>query len=104
MVSALSATGIADNGFSWNLAGDLQQLFAQHFMVNALRAGTIVAVLAGALGWFMVLRNQTFVGHTLAVVSFPGAAGAVLLGVIATAGYFTAAVIAALVIAVVPRS
>ncbi len=30
----------------------------------------------GAIGWFMVLRRQSFAGHTLAVVSFPGAAGA----------------------------
>lgn len=78
-------------------------LFSQHFMVNALLAGTIVAVVAGVLGWFMVLRRQSFAGHTLALVSFPGAAGAVLIGVSATAGYFTAAVAAALVIAAVPR-
>ena len=73
-------------------------------MVNALRAGTIVAVLAGALGWFMVLRRQSFAGHTLAVVSFPGAAGAILLGVSATLGYFAAAIAGAVVIALVPRS
>lgn len=79
-------------------------LFSEHFMVNALLAGTIVAVVAGALGWFMVLRRQSFAGHTLALVSFPGAAGAVLVGVSATAGYFAAAVAAALVIAAVPRS
>ena len=53
-------------------------------MVNAFRAGTIVAVIAGAIGWFMVLRRQSFAGHTLAVVSFPGAAGAILLGVSAS--------------------
>ena len=47
-------------------------------MVNAFRAGTIVAVVAGAMGWFMVLRRQTFAGHTLALVGFPGAAGAIL--------------------------
>jgi zinc/manganese transport system permease protein len=52
----------------------------------------------------MVLRRQTFAGHTLAVVSFPGAAGAILLGVSATAGYFGAAIAAAIVIALVPRS
>ena len=83
-------------GLSWNLRADLDQLFAFHFMVNAFRAGTIVAVLAGAIGWFMVLRRQTFAGHTLAVVSFPGAAGAIWLGVSATAGYFTACIAAAL--------
>lgn len=96
--------GLVAGGLTWNLADDVRQMLAQHFMVNALRAGTIVAVLAGAIGWFMVLRRQSFAGHTLAVVSFPGAAGAVLIGVSATAGYFAAAVAAALVIAAVPRS
>ena len=45
-------------------------------MVNALEAGTIVAVMAGVTGWFMVLRRQTFAGHTLSVIAFPGAAAA----------------------------
>jgi zinc/manganese transport system permease protein len=79
-------------------------MLALHFMVNAYRAGTVVAVVAGAIGWFMVLRRQSFAGHTLAVVSFPGAAGAVWLGISATAGYFAGSVMAALVIAMVPRS
>jgi zinc/manganese transport system permease protein len=82
----------------------LDQMFSLHFMVNAYRAGTIVAVVAGAVGWFMILRRQSFAGHTLAVVSFPGAAGAVWLGVSATAGYFAGSILAALVIAMVPRS
>jgi zinc/manganese transport system permease protein len=91
-------------GLSWNLGHDVNQLFSDHFMVNAYEAGTIVAVLAGAIGWFMVLRRQTFAGHSLAVISFPGAAGAILLGVSASVGYFGAAVLAALVIALIPRS
>ena len=73
-------------------------------MVNAFRAGTIVAVLPALVGWFMVLRRQTFAGHTLAVVGFPGAAGAVLLGVSATYGFFAFGIAAALVIALVPRT
>jgi zinc/manganese transport system permease protein len=97
-------TPLGATGLSWNLGDDLHQLFSLHFMVNAFRAGTIVAVTAGAMGWFMVLRRQSFAGHTLALVSFPGAAGAILIGVSATAGYFAAAVAAALVIALVPRS
>ena len=100
---AMVATVIAA-GLSWNPGHDVSQLFSVHFMVNAYRAGTIVAVLAGALGWFMVLRRQSFAGHTLAVVSFPGAAGAILIGISASVGYFGAAVLAALVIALVPRS
>lgn len=87
---------------TWNLSSDLQQLFAFHFMVNAFRAGTVVAVVAGAVGWMMVLRRASFAGHTLAVVSFPGAAGAVWLGISITAGYFAASIAAALVIAMVP--
>ncbi len=99
LAPAMGATGL-----TWNLSDDVHQLFALHFMVNAFRAGTVVAVIAGAIGWFMVLRRQSFAGHTLAVVSFPGAAGAILIGVSATAGYFAAAIAAALVIALVPRS
>ena len=79
-------------------------MFSFHFMVTAYRAGTIVAVVAGAVGWFMVLRRQSFAGHTLAVVSFPGAAGAIWLGLSATLGYFVGSILAALVIALVPRS
>ena len=99
----MSTAAVLGNGLSWNLRDDINQLFAFHFMVNAFRAGTIVAVLAGAAGWFMVLRRQTFAGHTLAIVSFPGAAAAIWLGVSATAGYFAGCIAAALVIALVPR-
>ena len=67
-------------------------------MVNALRAGTIVAVVSATMGWFMVLRRQTFAGHTLSLVGFPGAAGAILLGISPAFGYFGFCVAAALVI------
>jgi len=90
-------------GPALNPVVDLRRMLALHFMVNAFRAGTIVAVLAGTVGWFMVLRRQSFAGHTLAVVSFPGAAAAIWLGVSATAGYFAGSIVAALVIALVPR-
>jgi zinc/manganese transport system permease protein len=82
------AEAAAFQGFSWNPVSDLQQLFAYQFMVNALAAGTIVAVMAGVIGWFMVLRRQTFAGHTLAIVAFPGAAAAALAGLPLTVGYF----------------
>src|SRR5215475_9504152 len=67
-------------GLSANPLTDLRDLFAYSFMVHALEAGTIVAVLAGITGWFMVLRRQTFAGHTLSVIAFPGAAAASLAG------------------------
>lgn len=87
--------------FSWNLLADLQTLWSYPFMVNAFRAGTVIALLAGVLGWFMVLRQQTFAGHTVSVAAFPGAAGATLIGVSAAYGYFAFCIAAAMVIAAV---
>ncbi len=84
---------------SLNPLTDLDQLTAFPFMVSALEAGTIVAVMAGVIGWFVVLRRESFVGHTLAIMSFPGASGAALLGLPLALGYFAFAGIAALVIA-----
>jgi len=51
------------------------------FMRNAFAAAGIVAILAGAVGYFLVLRGQTFAGHALAHVGFTGATGAVLVGI-----------------------
>src|SRR5215475_15856110 len=101
---AITAASAVNPHFGWNIVTDVRQLLEFGFMVNAYRAGTVVAVTAGALGWYMVLRRQAFAGHTLAIVSFPGAAAAILVGVSAVAGYFAAAIGAALVIAAVPRS
>lgn len=78
---------------------DLRQLTEYSFMVQALEAGTIVAVLGGCFGWFMVLRGQVFAGHTLSVVAFPGAAGAALAGLSLALGYFGSCGLAALVLA-----
>lgn len=55
-------------------------MFEYDFMVNAFVAGGIVAVVAGSVGFFLVLRGQTFAGHALSHVGFTGATGAVLLG------------------------
>lgn len=90
-------------GWSWNPVTDLQQMWAFPFMVNAFRAGTVIAVGAAVMGWFMVLRRQSFAGHTLANVGFPGAAGATLIGVSAAYGYFAFCIVAALFIATIAR-
>lgn len=55
-------------------------MFAYDFVVNAFIAGGIVALLAGIVGYFLVLRGQTFAGHALSHVGFAGATGAGLLG------------------------
>jgi zinc/manganese transport system permease protein len=93
-----------DPQLGWNVVRDVSQLFEFPFMVNAFRAGTIVAVTAAIVGWFMVLRRQTFAGHTLALVGFPGAAGATFIGLSANVGFFGFCGAAALVIAMLPQS
>jgi zinc/manganese transport system permease protein len=95
--------GMPTEGPSWNPITDLQQMWSFPFMVNAFRAGTIVAVLAAVIGYFMVLRRQSFAGHTLSLIGFPGAAGAVLIGVSAGYGYFAFCLAGAVVIAALPR-
>ncbi|MDQ2707035.1 MAG: metal ABC transporter permease [Actinomycetota bacterium] len=94
-------TALTD-GPGWNLVEGLRQVLSYHFMLNALRAGTVVAVVAGAIGYLMVLRRQSFAGHTLAVIGFPGAAGATWLGVNAGFGYVGFCLAGALVIAALP--
>src|SRR5581483_5551563 len=92
-----------DPQLTWNLINDVKQLFDFQFMVNAYRAGTIVAVTAAVIGWFMVLRRQTFSGHTLALASFPGASAAFLVGLNPIYGFFAFAMAGALVISVFAR-
>jgi zinc/manganese transport system permease protein len=91
-------------GLSWNVVSDVRQLFSFPFMVNALAAGTIVAVMAGVTGWFMVLRRQTFAGHTLSVIAFPGAAAATYAGLPVALGYFGFCGVGALVLAAIAGS
>ena len=75
-------------GLSWNPVDDVRALLTYPFMIHALEAGTAVAVMAGVIGWFMVLRRQTFAGHTLSLTAFTGASAAGLAGVPLAVGYF----------------
>lgn len=67
--------------FSANLLLDLQQIFQYQFMQHAFEAGTLVAIVAGIVGYFVVLRRSSFAAHALSHIGFAGAAGAVLVGV-----------------------
>jgi zinc/manganese transport system permease protein len=51
------------------------------FMRHAFVAAGLAGVVAGAVGYFLVLRGQTFAGHALSHIGFTGATGAVVLGV-----------------------
>src|SRR4030088_2510605 len=66
---------------SWNLFDDIATLFHYPFMVHAFEAGTIVAIVAGAIGYFVVLRGAAFEAHALSHIGFAGATGAVVVGI-----------------------
>jgi zinc/manganese transport system permease protein len=91
-------------GASLDLLYDARLMLSYPFMLHALRAGTIVAVVAGPVGYVMVLRRQTFAGHTLALAGFPGASAAVWLGISSTVGYFAFCLGAALVLSALPSA
>jgi zinc/manganese transport system permease protein len=87
---------VGGSSLSLNPVEDVRRLLTFPFMMNALEAGTIVAVLAAVVGWYMVLRRQAFAGHTLSVMAFPGATGAALAGLPTSLGYYLACGAAAL--------
>ncbi len=84
----MSTTTIIMNSgvFTFNILSDLQFMWQYDFMRHAFEAGTIVAVIAGIIGYFIVLRQSSFAAHALSHIGFAGAAGAVLLGINPLAG------------------
>ena len=56
------------------------QLLGQHFVHTALLAGAVVAVVSGAIGWFVVTRGASFAVHAISELGFTGAAGALVVG------------------------
>jgi zinc/manganese transport system permease protein len=66
--------------FGWDLLRDMQELLHYGFMQHAFEAGTIVALSAGVIGYFVVLRGLSFAAHALSHIGFAGATGAVLVG------------------------
>src|SRR5256714_10508033 len=66
--------------FGWDAVRDVQELLRYAFMQHAYEAGTIVALSAGVIGYFVVLRGLSFAAHALSHIGFAGATGAVLAG------------------------
>ncbi|HEY2054981.1 MAG TPA: metal ABC transporter permease [Solirubrobacterales bacterium] len=73
------------------------------FMVNAWEVSGIVAVVAGVVGFFTVLRGSAFAAHAIPNGSFAGAAGAGLVGVSTLFGLGVFAFIGALGIGLLGR-
>ena len=80
-------TGVLASGYgflsgpSWNLVADVQNMLSFAFMRNAFAAGTASALVAGLIGYFVVLRASSFAAHAISHIGFAGAAGAVLIGI-----------------------
>jgi zinc/manganese transport system permease protein len=67
--------------FSLNVWQDVQAILAYDFMRQALLAGTILSLVTGLVGYFVVLRHQAFAGESLSDVAFTGALGGAALGI-----------------------
>ncbi len=62
------------------------QVLQTTFMRHALLGGSMVAIAAGLMGYFVITRQNAFAAHALAHIGFPGATGAILVGAPITLG------------------
>ncbi len=86
-----------------NIFYDLQQMWHYQFMQHAFEAGTIIAVLAGVTGFFVVLRRSAFTAHAFSEIGFAGAAAAILINVAPIVGLLGGSIAGGLAIAALGR-
>jgi zinc/manganese transport system permease protein len=82
--------------FTLNLWQDVQEMLQYDFMRHALLAGTILSIVAGLVGYFVVLRHQAFAGESLSDVAFTGALGGAALGINPLASLLVTTIVVAL--------
>jgi zinc/manganese transport system permease protein len=73
------------------------------FMVNAWIVATLVAIVGGAVGFFIVMRGSAFIAHAVPSGAFAGAACASLVGVSTLLGLGVFSITGALGIGVLAR-
>jgi zinc/manganese transport system permease protein len=73
-------------------------LLAQHFVHTALLSGAVVAVVAGAIGIFVVTRGASFAVHAISELGFTGAAGALVIGIDPVIGMLGGSLVVGLVL------
>jgi zinc/manganese transport system permease protein len=88
---------------NFNLISDLQGMLHYQFMQHAFEAGTVVALIAGITGYFVVLRRSAFTAHAFSEIGFAGAAGALLLNIPPIAGLVLGSSLGGLAIAALGR-
>jgi zinc/manganese transport system permease protein len=76
----------------------MQQMLALDFMRNAFVAGGCIALAAGLVGYFVVLRNEVFTSDALGHVAFTGGLGGLLAGLNLLVGVFGSCIAVALAI------
>lgn len=74
--------------FSPNLIDDVREILSYDFMLHAFVAGTFIALAAGLVGYFVVLRNEVFTSDALGHVAFTGGLGALLANIQLLLGVF----------------
>src|SRR5213082_1767693 len=67
--------------FTLNIWQDISAMLQYDFMRQGLLAGTILSIVAGLVGYFVVLRHQAFAGESLSDVAFAGALGGAAFGI-----------------------
>ena len=82
----------------------LWQLLTSAFVLHAFYAITAVALAAGAVGYFVVLRRQAFAAHAIGHIGFAGAAGAILIGWSPLIGLMVFCVVAGVLVGVAGAS
>ena len=78
--SSLLFAKVATPRPSWNVVHDLREILHFPFMQHAFVAGTVAALVAGVLSYFVVLRQSSFAAHALSEMGFAGASGGVAYG------------------------
>jgi zinc/manganese transport system permease protein len=73
------------------------------FMQYAFLAGTAVAIAAGLVGYFLVLRAQVFTGDALSHVAFTGALAALAAGLDARIGLYALSIVVAVALGALGR-
>jgi zinc/manganese transport system permease protein len=71
---------------SLEFQSDWLEVLQTPFMRHALIGGSLVAIAAGLLGYFVITRQNAFAAHALAHIGFPGATAAILVGAPVTLG------------------
>ncbi len=90
-------------GIDPNPVVDLEEMWRYQFMQHAFEAGTVIAILAGCTGYFVVLRRSAFTAHAFSEIGFAGAAAAVLLSVAPILGLLAGSILGGLGIAALGR-